>query len=185
MTSEPLHKPPAAGGWYVDPSHPGRLRYFDGCHWTVETRDRPGYPPPESRQPANRSPSARGVTIGIVIVCTTLAGLLTVVGFAASDPYAGAAMVILAFIVGALGAWTITLIRLFVWARRGPPVGAWWVMILLTGGFGGLLGYVVLKENEPQRARVVLRVGILSTVFALLSWFLIQVLLLAGPVHYD
>jgi drug/metabolite transporter (DMT)-like permease len=185
VTSEPRHKSPAAGGWYVDPSHPGRLRYFDGCHWTVETRDRPGYQPPGSRHPANRSPSARGLTIGIVIVCTTLAGLLTVVGFAASDVYAGAAMVILAFLLCLLSACAIALIRVFVWARRGPPLGVWWLAILLTGCLGGLVGYLVLRPTEPQRARVVLRVGIPWTVFAVLGSYVVWLLLLAGPVRYD
>jgi Protein of unknown function (DUF2510) len=185
VTSEPLRESPSTGGWYVDPYHPGRLRYFDGREWTVETRERPGYQPAHGGPPTNRSPSARGLTKGIAIVFATLSGLLTLGAFLSADVYAGVALLILAIVLAAIGGLAITLIRLFVWVRRGPPIGAWWLAILLTGCLGGLAGYVALRPTEPQRARVVLRVAILWTVFALLSWFLVRMIFFSEPVQYD
>jgi uncharacterized protein DUF2510 len=44
--------PRAAAGWYPDPSHSGRLRYFDGTDWTEYYADQlPAQPSARTRQP--------------------------------------------------------------------------------------------------------------------------------------
>ncbi len=56
---------------------------------------------------------------------------------------------------------------------KSRPTGLWYLVAFLFGLIGGLVGYVAVKENDPEMARGLLSLGLLTTVVGgILIWLL-------------
>ena len=65
-----------------------------------------------------------------------------------------------------------------VGANAGRPTHpAWWLLPILMGWMGGLLAWLLIREQDPPRARAMLVVGIVSTV----AWVVVYSLIVPVP----
>lgn len=59
--------------------------------------------------------------------------------------------------------------------RPGHP--AWWLLPILMGWMGGLLAWLLIRDQDPGRARAMLVVGIAATIF----WIVVYSMVLPAP----
>jgi hypothetical protein len=57
-----------------------------------------------------------------------------------------------------------------------PAHPAWWLLPILMGWMGGLIAWVLIREQDPSRARAMLVTGIVATVaWLVLYWAIVPV----------
>lgn len=58
---------------------------------------------------------------------------------------------------------------------RGEVSGAWWLMPIFMGWFGGLIAWLVNREKDPEKARNMLIAGIVISVIYFLLIVAIEI----------
>jgi hypothetical protein len=62
-------------------------------------------------------------------------------------------------------------------AAGRPTHPAWWLLPILMGWMGGLIAWLLIRDQDPARARAMLVTGIVSTV----AWIVVYSLLVPVP----
>jgi len=55
---------------------------------------------------------------------------------------------------------------------KKKPSAIWYIVAILLGFIGGIIGYASVKDDDPNMAKNLLIVGIATTIFGLILFFL-------------